>query len=65
MGSSPYSRGLVDKYAGDRMPYWVLLELMTFGNVVSFYRACFSGKDPLLSDEGERAFLKEIDPYLR
>jgi abortive infection bacteriophage resistance protein len=65
MVASPYSKGLVDKYTGAPMPYWVLLELMTFGNVVSFYRSCFSGRDSLIDDAVERAFLKSVNPFLR
>lgn len=64
MGASPYSKGLVDKYRDGPMPYWVLLELMTFGNVVSFYRACFSGKGALIADSEEAAFRRSINPFL-
>lgn len=65
MGNSPYSRDLVRKYEGGPFPYWFLLELMTFGNVVRFYKACF-GKDGLIPQEKEEAsVLRRINPYLQ
>jgi len=65
MKESPYSDQLVRKYTNHPMPYWVLLELITFGNIVSFYRKCFSGKDTLLNDDTEKSFCKTINPFLR
>ncbi len=65
MSSSPYSRDLVRKYEGGPFPYWFLLELMTFGNVVRFYKACF-GKDGLIpQEEDEASVLRRINPYLQ
>lgn len=64
MRNSPYSHGLVDKYGDGPIPYWVLLELITFGNVVSFYKMCFGGPS-LVDDDAERAMYKRINPYLR
>lgn len=66
MRASPYSMGLVKKYEDSPLPYWVLLELMTFGDTVSFYRACFSPKSKaLLNDLEEIRLCMNIKPYLQ
>ena len=64
MGSSPYSKGLVSKYAEESVPYWCLMELMSFGSVIKLYRSCFA-KGGLIDDAEEQEKLREIKNLLR
>lgn len=64
MGSSSYSKGIVEKYGQSAMPYWCLMELMSFGPLIGFYKACFR-KDGLIDDAGERETLKVVKNLLR
>jgi len=64
MKGSAYSGGLIEKYCDSAMPYWCMLELMSFGQLISFYKACFK-KSGLIADEEEQAFCKEIKNLLR
>lgn len=41
MGTSPYSKGIVEKYGEANMPYWCLMELISFGPLIGFYKTCF------------------------
>lgn len=64
MGGSPYSKDLVIKYADSDIPYWCLMELMSFGSVIKMYRTCFA-KRGLIDDESERELFKRIKNLLR
>lgn len=64
MGSSPYSKGVVEKYGDLDMPYWCLMELMSFGAAIAFYKACFR-KGGLIGDPGESAVCRRINNLLR
>lgn len=64
MGGSPYSKDLVAKYADDDIPYWCLMELMSFGSVIKMYRTCFAKKG-LIDDGGEQEMYKNIKNLLR
>lgn len=64
MGGSPYSKDLVTKYADSDIPYWCLMELMSFGSVIKMYRTCFAKKG-LIDDESERELFKSIKNLLR
>lgn len=41
MSSSTYSGAIVKRYQGRRMTYMALLELLSFGPLVGFYKQCF------------------------
>lgn len=64
METSPYSKNVVRKYKDQAIPYWCLMELMSFGPVIALYKACFK-KDGLISDDHECATLKETGNLLR
>ena len=65
MLNSPYSKGLAEKYEGKIPPYWCLVELLTFGTTISFYKMCFM-KDGLLSSAADEAkTCKDIKNLLR
>lgn len=65
MLNSPYSKGLAEKYEGKIPPYWCLVELLTFGTTISFYKMCFM-KDGLLSGAADEAkTCKDIKNLLR
>lgn len=65
MLNSPYSKGLVEKYEDKIPPYWCLVELLTFGTTISFYKMCFM-KDGLLSGATDEAkTCKDIKNLLR
>lgn len=64
MKGSAYSGDLVEKYQGRDMPYWCLMELMSFGQVIAFYKACFK-KDGLIDDAVEIQFCKSVKNLLR
>ncbi len=64
MGTSPYSKGIVEKYGVADMPYWCLMELISFGPLIGFYKACFR-KDGFIDDPSEREVLKTTNNLLR
>ena len=64
MGTSPYSKGIVEKYGEADMPYWCLMELISFGPLIGFYKACFR-KGGFLDSSEERATLKAASNLLR
>ena len=64
MGTSPYSKGIVDRYGVSDMPYWCLMELTSFGPLIGFYKACFR-KDGFLDDPNECETLKTANNLLR
>lgn len=64
MGTSPYSKGIVEKYGVSDMPYWCLMELISFGPLIGFYKACFR-KGGFIDDPNEREALKTANNLLR
>lgn len=64
MGTSPYSKGIVEKYGEANMPYWCLMELISFGPLIGFYKACFR-KGGFLDSPKERETLKTAKNLLR
>jgi abortive infection bacteriophage resistance protein len=64
MGDSLYSKGIVDKYSDKDMPYWCLMELMSFGPLINFYKACFK-KHGLIDSSEEVIVCKQINNLLR
>lgn len=64
MGSSPYSRGIVEKYGETGMPYWCLMELISFGPLIKFYRSCFR-KGGFLDDPAESRTLRLVNNFFR
>ncbi len=64
MGTSPYSKGIVEKYGVSDMPYWCLMELISFGSLIGFYKACFR-KGGFIDDPDEREVLKTANNLLR
>lgn len=64
MGDSPYSKGIVNKYGDKDMPYWCLMELMSFGPLINFYKACFK-KRGLIECSEEAIVCKQINNLLR
>ena len=64
MGTSPYSKGIVEKYGTEDIPYWCLMELISFGPLIGFYKACFR-KGGFLDDLSERETLKTTNNLLR
>lgn len=64
METSPYSKGIVEKYGEADMPYWCLMELISFGPLIGLYKACFR-KGSFLDSSEERATLKAASNLLR
>ena len=64
MGASPYSKGIVEKYGVTDMPYWCLMELISFGPLIGLYKACFR-KGGFIDDWDEREVLKTANNLLR
>ena len=64
MGASPYSKGIVEKYGVTDMPYWCLMELISFGPLIGLYKACFR-KGGFINDWDEREVLKTANNLLR
>lgn len=64
MGASPYSKGVVEKYGDSGMPYWCLMELVSFGAAIAFYKSCFR-KGGLIDDPREAAVCRRINNLLR
>lgn len=64
MASSRYSGGIVRKYGGALMPYWCLMELVSFGPLISLYKCCFK-PGGIIADERESAVLKDVKNLLR
>lgn len=64
MTSSRYSGGIARKYEGTLMPYWCLMELVSFGPLISLYKCCFK-PGGIIADERESAVLKDVKNLLR
>lgn len=64
LSSSNYSGGIVRKHEGSVMPYWCVLELVSFGPLASFYKQCFK-KEGLIEDDIEASVCKDIKNMLR
>ena len=64
MSSSTYSGAIVRRYQGRRMTYMALLELLSFGPLVGFYKQCF-GKGGLIDSAGERELCRVNKNMLR
>ena len=64
MSASTYSGGIVRRYPGGEMPYWCLLELLSFGPLTGLYRQCFK-KGGLIDCPTEAALLRECKSMLR
>ena len=64
MSASTYSGGIVRRYPGGEMPYWCLLELLSFGPLTGFYRQCFK-RGGLIDSPAETALLRECKSMLR
>ncbi|MEG2200952.1 MAG: Abi family protein [Raoultibacter sp.] len=64
LSSSKYSGGIVRKHQDSVMPYWCMLELISFGPLISLYKQCFK-KDGLINDEDEARVCKDIKNMLR
>lgn len=62
--STSYSRNLVAKYTASDMPYWCLMELVSFGPLMRLYRLCFR-KGGLLPDEEEAQVCAKVSGLLR
>ena len=64
MSASTYSGGIVRRYPNGEMPYWCLLELLSFGPLTGFYRQCFK-RGGLIDCPAETALLRECKSMLR
>lgn len=64
MSSSTYSGAIVKRYQGRRMTYMALLELLSFGPLVGFYKQCFK-KDGLIDSTEERELCRANKNMLR
>ena len=64
MGTSPYSKGIVEKYGVTDMPHWCLMELISFGPLIGLYKACFR-KGGFIDDRDEREVLKTANNLLQ
>lgn len=64
MSASTYSGGIVRRYPGGEMPYWCLLELLSFGPLTGFFRQCFK-RGGLIDSPAETALLRECKSMLR
>lgn len=64
MAGSNYTGGIVAKHSAAHIPYWALMELVSFGPLVSFYKRCFS-KNGLIDDLSEASVCKRVKNLLR
>lgn len=64
MAGSNYTGGIVAKHGATDMPYWALMELISFGPLVGFYKKCFA-KHGLIDDPSEAAVCRSLKNLLR